>query len=123
MSVENEHLTAGERRFLERQKEADKEGVTLQEYYRLHGLSLPALYSMRRQLIIKGVLLEPPKIPPTPNSSAPAPTGRFAAVKLVGQAPVSSGTRCRLTSPRGWIIEFDGLPDLRWIGGLMGVQS
>jgi hypothetical protein len=54
MKADHENLTPGERRFLERQQEADSEGVSLPDYYRSHGLSLQALYSVQRTLVSKG---------------------------------------------------------------------
>jgi hypothetical protein len=122
MNAEHEDLTPGERRFLERQREADKEGVTLQEYYRAHGLSLPGLYSTRRQLISKGVLA-PELAKQRKGSTPPKPPSRFAEVKLSGPVPAAPGRVCRLRSPNGWIIECDGMPDPTWLSGVMGVQS
>lgn len=51
-----EELTLGEQRFLERVREAESEGVSLQEYYRTHGLSMAMLYKVRRRLVQKGHL-------------------------------------------------------------------
>ena len=121
MSAQQETLTPGERRFLERQKEAAKEGVTIQQYYRAHGLSVPALYSVRRQLISKGLLAraEPGQLASKP-SVAP---GRFVAVKLAPPTPTGPPAICRLRSPNGWLIECDELPDPVWLAGLMGVHT
>ena len=44
-------LTLGQRRFMERMQEAQKEGVSLTDYYRAHGLSMAMLYKVRHQLI------------------------------------------------------------------------
>ena len=52
-------LTLGQQRFLERMQEAQKEGVSLPDYYRAHGLSMAMLYKVRRQLVQKGI------VPPT----------------------------------------------------------
>jgi hypothetical protein len=49
-------LTLGERRYLERVREAQSEGVSLKEYYLAHGLSLRMLSSVQRQLSDKGGL-------------------------------------------------------------------
>ena len=118
MNVQHENLTPGERRFLERQQEADAEGVTLAEYYRSHGLSLAMLYSVRKQLVSKGVIPRG-QVGRPPSKAATAP-GRFVAVQLA--APTVRGASCRLRSPSGWVIECDELPDPRWVAGLMGVQ-
>ena len=52
-------LTLGQQRFMERMQEAQKEGLSLTEYYRAHGLSMAMLYKVRRQLVQKGI------VPPT----------------------------------------------------------
>jgi hypothetical protein len=120
MSPQHESLTPGERRFLERQQEAATEGVTLPEYYRSHGLSLQALYSVRRQLVNKGVL---PRAPVgRPPSKAGMVPGRFVAVQIATPTPAVLGKGCRLRSPSGWVIECEGLPDPTWVAGLMRIQ-
>jgi hypothetical protein len=40
-------LTLGERRYLERVREAQAEGVSLRDYYQAHGLSLRMLSRIR----------------------------------------------------------------------------
>ena len=47
-------LTLGERRYLERVREAQSEGVSLKQYYLAHGLSLRMLSRVQRQLSDKG---------------------------------------------------------------------
>ena len=49
-------LTLGERRYLERVREAQSEGVTLKDYYLAHGLSLRMLCRVQRQLTDKGIV-------------------------------------------------------------------
>jgi hypothetical protein len=56
MKARNEGRTPGECGFLERRQEATTEGVTLADYYRLHGLSLKSLYAVRKRLVSKGLL-------------------------------------------------------------------
>ena len=41
-------LTLGQQRFMERVQEAQKEGLSLTDYYRVHGLSMAMLYKVRR---------------------------------------------------------------------------
>jgi hypothetical protein len=120
MNTQHESLTPGEQRFLERQQEADREGITLPEYYRSHGLSLHALYSVRKQLVSKGVLPRGPG--GRPASTPTALAGKFVAVR-VAAATLVPGKSCRLRSPSGWVIEFDGMPEISWVSALMGVQS
>ena len=120
MSPEQESLTPGERRFLERQQEAATEGVTLPQYYRSHGLSLQALYSVRRQLVEKGVLPRAPVGRPS-TTSALVPS-QFVAVQVATPAPAVLVKGCRLRSPNGWLIECDDLPDPAWVAAVMGMQ-
>jgi hypothetical protein len=121
MNTQHESLTPGEQRFLERQQEADSEGISLPEYYRSHGLSVHALYSVRKQLVSKGVL---PRGPGGRPARTPASPGRFVAVRVAAPTLATTpGKSCRLRSPSGWVIEFDGVPELSWVSALMGVQS
>ena len=120
MNAQHESLTPGEQRFLERQEEAEKEGVTLPEYYRSHGLSLQALYSVRKQLVRKGLL--PRGRGGRPASKPTRVPGRFVAVQLAGPSPGTPVKGCRLRSPSGWLIECDGLPDPAWLASVMGTQ-
>jgi hypothetical protein len=120
MNAQQESLTPGEQRLLERQQEAEREGVTLPEYYRSHGLSLQALHSVRRQLVRKGLL--PRGRAGRPASKPAASPGRFVAVRVAVPAPATLGKGCRLRSPSGWLIECDGFPDPAWVAGLMGVS-
>jgi hypothetical protein len=121
MNADHTDLTPGERRFLERQQEAKREGVTLRQYYRSHGLSLRMLDSVRRQLVAKGAL--PQARPGRPRSKPTAAPSGFVAVKLAAPSQTGPGKSCRLRSPSGWVIEFDGVPELCWVSALMGVQS
>jgi hypothetical protein len=120
MNSQHENLTPGGRRFLERQQEADREGVTLPEYYRSHGLSLRMLHSVRRGLVSKGVL--PGACGGGAASKPAAPPGGFVEVKLSALALAAPRTSCRLRSPSGWLIECDRLPEPSWLAALMGVQ-
>jgi hypothetical protein len=121
MTAQQENLTPGEQRFLERQQEADREGLTLLEYYRSHGLSLSMLRTVRRQLVQKGVL--PLACAGGAAHKLAAPSSRFVEVKFSASSPAKPGSGCRIRSPSGWLIEFDGLPDPSWVAGLMGVQA
>jgi hypothetical protein len=123
MTAQQKDLTPGERQYLQRSQEAEKAGVSLQDYYRSCGLNLPAMYAVRHRMIQKGLLPSPrARRPRSKNSSAP---GAFAAVHVVPAAAVTGQGRggCRLRSPGGWVIECDGLPEISWVERLMGVQS
>lgn len=120
MNVKHEELTAGERRFLEHARRAQREGLPLSEYCRSNGLSPYALYNMRRQLREKGIL--PPKSSPSaaPEQAAAGPlANRFVAVR-VAEAPQAAPTSpagmvCRLRHASGWLIECGAWPPSSWL--------
>ena len=120
MTARQDDLTPGERRFLERIREAEKEGVSVKDYYRSHGLSMKAMYAVRSRLVEKGLL--PSLRPQRSSSKKPSSSGAFAAVRVTPSATSSRGS-CRFRSPGGWVIECDGLPEISWVERLMGVQS
>ena len=114
-------LTLGERRYLERVREAQSEGVSLKEYYLAHGLSLRMLSRVQRQLADKGIA------PPPSSAVAQAgEAGKLIEVRVtdsVGRAGLpAAGPVCRLRHPSGWLIECGAWPDPRWISALMAVR-
>ncbi len=111
-------LTLGQQRFMERMQEAQKEGVSLPDYYRAHGLSMAMLYKVRRQLVQKGI------VPPTRLQEQTVDgLGKFVQVRvqepLEGAELTVGGPVCRLRHPSGWLIECGMWPDPRWLSGLM----
>jgi hypothetical protein len=122
MTVQDD-LTPRERQFLERLQEAEKEGVSVQDYFRSRGLSLPAMYSVRSRMIEKGLL--PGLRTKQPQGKKPSAPSAFAAVRVASAETITGQGRggCRLRSPDGWVIECDGLPEISWVQRLMRVQS
>ena len=110
-------LTLGQQRFLERMQEAQKEGVSLADYYRAHGLSMAMLYKVRRQLVQKGI------VPPTRPQLTSEPE-KFVQVRvqesLEGAELAIRGPVCRLRHPSGWLIECGVWPHPQWLLHLMG---
>lgn len=111
-------LTLGERRYLERVREAQTEGVSLRDYYLAHGLSLRMLSRVQRQLAHKGIVTSP--------SGAPAQAGgagkliEIQMAESVGRGAVPlAGAVCRLRHPSGWVIECGLWPDPQWMVQLM----
>ena len=97
-------LTLGERRYLERVREAQSEGVSLKDYYLAHGLSLRMLCRVQRQLTDKGI------VPPPSSVVAEAgQAGKLIEARVtdsVGRAGFpAAGPACRLRHPSGWLIE------------------
>lgn len=122
MTTANESLTPGERQFLEHQREAERQGIPLTQYYRSKGLSVYTLYNVRSRLIKKGMLQSQRGKTPKRQGTGESGQGRFVAVQVAAAAPASAGRACRLKAPNGWVIECDGLPDLSWVTGLMEVR-
>ena len=110
-------LTLGQQRFMERMQEAQKEGVSLPDYYRAHGLSMAMLYKVRRQLVQKGI------VPPTRPQLGSGPD-KFVQVRVqesLGGAELAvRGPVCRLRHPSGWLIECGMWPEPQWLLQLMG---
>lgn len=123
MTAQQAKLTPGERQFLKRMQEAENDGVSLQDYFRSRGLSLPAMYAVRSRLIQKGRLASPRAKRSQAKKGSIA--GPFAAVRVAPPAAIGGQGRvsCRLRSPGGWVIECEGLPEISWMERLMGVQS
>ena len=115
-------LTLGERRYLERVREAQSEGVSLKEYYLAHGLSLRMLSRVQRQLSDKGMMP-----PPSSAVGEAGQAGKLIEVRVtesVGRAGLpAAGPVCRLRHPSGWLIECGMWADPRWLSGLMEVRS
>lgn len=115
-------LTLGERRYLERVREAQREGVSLKDYYLAHGLSLRMLSRVQQQLSDRGI--EPP---PSSAVAQAGTAGKLIEVRVSdsvdrGAFP-AAGPVCRLRHPSGWLIECGMWPDPRWVSGLMAVRS
>lgn len=123
MTTDHENLTPGERQFLEHQREAERQGMPLAQYYRSNGLSIYTLYNVRRGLIKKGMLQSQRGKKLEPQRSGASGKGRFVAVQVAAEPPADAGKVCRLRAPNGWVIECDGLPELSWVSGLMEVRS
>ena len=115
-------LTLGERRYLERVREAQDEGVSLKDYYLAHGLSPRMLSKVQRQLADKGMMP-----PPSSAMAEVGKPGKLIEVRVadsVGRTGfAAAGPVCRLRHPSGWLIECGMWPDPRWLSGLMEVRS
>ena len=123
MNVEKQaELTLGEQRYLERAREAEKEGTSLHLYYRTHGLSLNMLYKVRRQLVAKGIIAPPAGAPVSAERPTKLVEVRVAQAMGKIEIPAASSV-CRLRHPSGWIIECGMWPEPRWLAGLMELRS
>jgi len=133
MDRTHEELTAGERRYLEHARRAQREGLALSKYCRSMGVSPHSLYSMRRQMREKGLLPPPGRLageaPAAPQQPPGAPVpNRFVAVRIAGSAaavaPTSSARMvCRVCAPSGWVMECGSWPEASWLAGLMELRA
>jgi len=124
MNVEKQaELTLGEQRYLERAREAEKEGTSLHAYYRTHGLSLNMLYKVRRQLVAKGIVAPAAHAPPV-SAERPAKLVEVRVAQALGKIEIpATGSVCRLRHPSGWMIECGMWPEPRWLAGLLELRS
>lgn len=93
----HEDLTSAEQRYLERAGEAKQRGLTLEQYYRVSGLSLEWLHRIRRQLRRKGVVL-----PERAARAAEVTSGECPPPILPKSNASASGSMCR-AAPHGQV--------------------
>ncbi len=104
-------LTPSQRGWLEHLRRAQGQGVTLVQYARSVGVKVGSLYEARRQLALRGVLLE------GLASALPAQgMGEFVPVQVVSGPRQPNEAVCRLRSPGGWVIECAEWPQAGWVG-------
>lgn len=118
MSTKQENLTPAEQRYLEYARAAESEGVKLARYYRSKGLSVYALYNIRRRLIRKGVIARAR----APWSTRGRKNQTFVPVRVT-KPVASSGNVCRLRHPSGWVLECGSWPEASWMRSLTGERS
>jgi hypothetical protein len=114
-----EQLSARERHTLDHLRNAEELGVSLEYYASAYNLEVKDLYSVKQQLVRKGVIAAPV---PT-KSEPPAKPSAFIPVRLVPSAPAApaspAGMACRLVHPNGWVIECGNVPDVAWVRTLL----
>lgn len=115
MNARQADLTPAERAYLEHARQAQSQGVSVAEYYRLKGLSVYTLYNVRRQLVRKGLL---PRV--ARRERAASKPAQFVAVRVAQPAVAAAGMPCRLRHPSGWVIECAGWPQTSWVRELVG---
>ncbi|MGH8229658.1 MAG: hypothetical protein ACREU3_17445 [Steroidobacteraceae bacterium] len=115
MSTKHDGLTPAEQRYLEHAREAEKQGLSLLDYYRSAGLSVYSLYNVRRRLLRKGVVSS------RRSARATGRRGAFVAVQVAqpraAEEPRRSpaGMVCRLWHGSGWVIECGSWPPAAWL--------
>jgi hypothetical protein len=102
-------LTERQQKCLEYAKQAQELGVSFAEFCRSHDLNPNTWYSIRLDLVRKGVIRGRRKVV-EPEAAATA-TG-FAAVRIA--PPAAAGMICRIRHPSGWVIECTGRKERGW---------
>jgi hypothetical protein len=103
-------MTEKQRLALEALQSAKREGKTLTDYAKAHGLEIRELYDSLACLRRKGLL-------PT---GVRKPRSKFVAVRVAAE-PVSSrtgGAVCRIVSRDGYVIECAQWPPGSWLASL-----
>jgi hypothetical protein len=102
-------LTKRQRFWLAHIRAAMKSGQRLQQYARVHRLSVGALYNAKSVFKRSGLLSVPP--------GAESVQGAFVPVRIA-MSP-DEPIRCRLQHLHGWQLEMERLPDPQWLLVLM----
>ena len=109
-----QELRPRERAYLEHVRQAKEQGLTLTGYCQKLGLNVRSLYSVRRELVDKGVVAR--TLAPKVKKARP---GKFVAVRIA--TPVTDGTEpvCRVRHPSGVTIECGRWPEAAWVAQLL----
>jgi hypothetical protein len=118
MEAKQAELTAREQAYFDHRRAAKEQGLSLTAYCKNVGLNVRSLYTVRRELVEKGV------VPRTFESKKKTPkkkhSGRFVAVRLAAaDGPKDAQATCRLRHPSGWTIECRDWPQASWMSALV----
>lgn len=114
MEAKQPELTAREQAYLEHVRQAKEQGLTLTAYCERLGLNVRSLYSVRRELVDKGVV--PRTLAPKSKKGRP---GKFVAVRVATPAANGAELVCRVRHPSGVTIECGRWPEAAWLSELM----
>jgi len=114
MEAKQQELTPRAQAYFEHVRRAKEQGLTLTAYCQREGLNVRSLYSVRRDLVDKGLM--PRTLAPRTKKEARA--GEFVAVRV---AASGNGAElvCRVRHPSGWTIECGRWPEAAWMSQLM----
>ena len=120
MEAKQAELTAREQAYFEHRRAAEEQGLSLTAYCKNVGLNVRSLYTVRRELVEKGVV---PRTFDGPKRKAPKkakkPPGKFVAVRLGADGPKDGEAMCRLRHPSGWTLECRDWPQASWMTALL----
>lgn len=114
MEARRQELTAREQAYLEHVRQAKEQGRTLTAYCQKLGLNVRSLYSVRRELVEKGIV--PRTLAPKTKKARP---GKFVAVRIATPGTNGAEPVCRVRHPSGVTIECDRWPEAAWVAQLM----
>jgi predicted transcriptional regulator len=115
MEAKQSELKAREQAYFEHLRAAKAQGLTLTAYCKNVGLNVRSLYSVRRELVEKGIVprtLEPKKTPKKRSS-------QFVAVRLAAGGTNDAEPVCQIRHPSGWRIECRDWPQASWMSALL----
>lgn len=114
MEAKQAELTEREQAYLEHRRQAKEQGLTLTAYCQEQGLNVRSLYSVRRELVDKGVV--PRTLAPRTKQTRP---GKFVAVHVTTPETNEAELVCRVRHPSGWMIECGRWPEAAWVSQLL----
>jgi hypothetical protein len=105
-------MTEKQRMALEALQSAKREGKTLTDYAKAHGLEIRELYDSLACLRRKGLL---------PPGGRRKPRSNFVAVRVATEPMPSrtAGAVCRIIGRNGYVIECAQWPPVSWLAGLV----
>jgi hypothetical protein len=115
MEARQPELTPREQAYIEHRRAAKEHGLTLTAYCKNVGLNVRSLYTVRRELVAKGV------VPRTlaPRNTPKKRSSKFVAVRLAGGGTNEAEPVCQMRHPSGWTIECRAWPQASWMSALV----
>lgn len=114
MEAKQAELKPREQAYFDHVRQAKEQGLTLTAYCQKVGLNVRSLYSVRRELVDKGIV--PRTLAPKAKKARP---GRFVAVQIATAGTNGAEPVCRVRHPSGVTIECDRWPEAVWVAQLM----
>jgi hypothetical protein len=114
MERKQAELKPREQAYFEHVRQAKEQGLTLTAYCQGLGLNVRSLYSVRRELVDKGIVARTL----APRTKRKARAAKFVAVRVAGPG---SGAElvCRVRHPSGWTIECGRWPEAAWVSQVL----
>lgn len=114
MEAKEAELKPREQAYFEHVRRAKEQGLTLKAYCQREGLNVRSLYSVRRELVDKGLV--PRTLAPKTPKQRP---GKFVAVRVAAPGANDAQLVCRVRHPSGWTIECGRWPEAAWVVQLL----